>query len=147
MSLNDLAVDLTCEPQEINLGSGRQANIPPLSPFLEGDLYHDDNSSIDIEDVLESIPGSYPGFLDNTVSEPPTPASHFPISGDSYQVHGGMHKMAVEMGSIGRPVWLVVNNALKRNQSYDLILCGHSLGGGLCTMLGLVNFPSIAPTL
>jgi len=54
--------------------------------------------------------------------------------------------MAMEMGSIGRPVWLVVNDALKRNPSYDLILCGHSLGAGLCTMLGLVKSPYIYVT-
>jgi len=44
----------------------------------------------------------------------------------------------MEMGSTGRPVWLVVKDALKRNPTYDLILCGHSLGAGLCTMLGLM---------
>jgi len=32
----------------------------------------------------------------------------------------------------------VVKDALKRNPSYDLVLCGHSLGAGLCTMLGLM---------
>jgi hypothetical protein len=110
-------------------------------------LYRDDDSFIDIEDILESIPGSYPGFLDNTVSESSPSTSHFSPGGDSYQVHGGIHKMAMEMGSVGRPVWLVVNDALRRNPSYDLILCGHSLGAGLCTMLGLVSFHCIVLTL
>ena len=55
--------------------------------------------------------------------------------------------MAMEMGGIGRPVWLVVKDALKRNPSYDLILCGHSLGAGLCTMLGLVNSLCVVLTL
>lgn len=147
MSLNDLAVDLTCEPQEISLDRGTQADSPPLQPLLGEDLYRDNHSPAGIEDILGSIPGSYPGFLENTVSGPPLPTSKFPISGDSYQVHGGIHKMAMEMGSIGRPVWLVVNDALKRNPSYDLILCGHSLGAGLCTMLALVNSPYIVSAL
>lgn len=142
MSLNDLAVDLTCEPQEISLDHVTQANPPPSSPFPGDDPYRDGHSSIDIEDVLESIPGSFPGFLDNTntVSEPSPSTSCLSISGDSYQVHGGIHKMAIEMGSVGRPVWLMVNDALKRNRTYELILCGHSLGAGLCTMFGLVTF-------
>jgi hypothetical protein len=141
MSLNDLAVDLTCEPKEIDLHLGAQADPPLPPPFVGEDFYRGDNSFIDVEDILESIPGSYPGFLDNDT----TPElSQFSISGDNYQVHGGIHKMAVEMGSTGRPVWLVVKDALKRNPSYDLILCGHSLGAGLCTMLGLVNFPCVA---
>ena len=136
MSLNDLAVDLTCEPQEIDLDRGLQTSPPP---FIEDDSHGNDHSFIDTEDILKSIPGSYPGFLENTASDPSPSASHFSLGGDSYQVHGGIHKMAAEMGSIGRPVWLVVNDALKRNPSYDLVLCGHSLGAGLCTMLGLVN--------
>ena len=138
MSLNDLAVDLTCEPKEIDLST--QAGPPPLSPLVGEDSHRDGYSFIDIEDILGSIPGSYPGFLDNDIaSELPPSVSQFPVGGVSYQVHGGIHKMAMEMGSIGRPVWLVVNDALKRNPSYDLVLCGHSLGAGLCTMLGLVN--------
>lgn len=147
MSLNDLAVDLTCESQEIRLGRDAQADHPPLSPLLGDSSYHDDHSFIGIEDILKSIPGSYPGFLDNTVSGPSPSTPHFSISGDSYQVHGGIHKMAVEMGGVGRPVWLVVNDALKRNPSYDLVLCGHSLGAGLCTMFGLVNSPYTMSTL
>jgi len=150
MSLNDLAVDLTCESKEINLDRSTQADLPPSSPFAREDLYRDDHSFIDIEDILESIPGSYPGFLDNdTTSELSPSPLQFSISGDSYQVHGGIHKMAMEMGSVGRPVWLVVNDALKRNPSYDLILCGHSLGAGLCTMLGLVSssYAVLAPLI
>ena len=139
VSLNDLAVDLTCEPKEINLDHGAQKCSPPLSPFSGDGLPRDNHSSIDVEDILESIPGSYPGFLDNDAACGLSPStSHLSISGDNYQVHGGIQKMAMEMGSVGRPVWLVVNDALKRNPSYDLILCGHSLGAGLCTMLGLV---------
>jgi len=146
MSLNDLAVDLTCESKEVDFHRNAQTDTPPLSPPAGEDPYSDDHSFIDIEDILESIPGSYPGFLDNDTSGSNPPASQFSISGDNYQVHGGIHKMAVEMGSVGRPVWLVVKNALKRNPSYDLVLCGHSLGAGLCTMLGLVNSPQITLT-
>jgi sn1-specific diacylglycerol lipase len=144
MSLNDLAVDLTCEPQEIDLDFGMQVDPLPSSPLLGDNSYRDGRLPIGINDILESMPGSYPGFLDNNhVSGLPPSISHLSISGDSYQVHGGIHKMAKEMGSIGRPVWLVVSDALKRHPSYDLVLCGHSLGAGLCAMLGLVSSPYI----
>lgn len=143
MSLNDLAVDLTCEPKEIKLNCNTE--LPP--PFTAEDSCSGDHSFVGVEDILQSIPGSYPGFLDNdTAFELPPYQSQFTISGDNYQVHGGIHKMAMEMGSVGRPVWLVVNNALKRNPSYDLVLCGHSLGAGLCTMLALVSPPCVGLT-
>lgn len=139
-----MAVDLTCEPQEIGLDSGLQAGPQQFSQCPGKDSCGDDRSPIDIDDILESIPGSYPGFLDNdAISAPPPPTSSFSICDDNYQVHGGIYEIATEMGSIGRPVWLVVNDALKRNLSYDLILCGHSLGAGLCTMLGLVKSPYV----
>ncbi|KAF9643309.1 alpha/beta-hydrolase [Thelephora ganbajun] len=139
MSLNDLAIDLTCESKEVCLDRSMQTDPPRVSPFLGEDSYYDDHPFVDIEDILDSIPGSYPGFLDNdTVSKLSPSALQFSISGDSYQVHGGIHKMAMEMGGIGRPVWLVVKDALRRNPSYDLVLCGHSLGAGLCTILGLM---------
>lgn len=144
MSLNDLAVDLTCEPQEIGLDCETQAGPRQFSQCPEKNSCGDGRSPIGIDDILESIPGSYPGFLDNGATSTLHPsASYFSICDDDYQVHGGIHKMAMEMGSIGRPVWLVVNDALKRNPSYDLVLCGHSLGAGLCTMLGLVKSPYI----
>jgi len=134
-----LAVDLTCEPKEIDLDRCARKYSPPSSPIPGGGSCRDNHSSIDIEDILESIPGSYPGFLDNDAAcGLSLSASHLSTSGDNYQVHGGIRKMAVEMGSVGRPVWLVVKNALKRNPSYDLVLCGHSLGAGLCTILGLM---------
>ena len=146
VSLTDLAVDLTCESKEIDLHFSTQANPLPSLPFENS--CRDNNSPVDIEDILESIPGSYPGFLDNeTASELPPSTSRREISGVSYQVHGGIHKMAMEMGSVGRPVWLVIKDTLKRNPSYDLVLCGHSLGAGLCTMLGLVNSPPVVLTL
>jgi len=46
--------------------------------------------------------------------------------------------MALGMGSVGRPVWLVVRDAMKRNKGYDLVLCGHSLGAGLSGILALM---------
>lgn len=147
MSLNDLAVDLTCEPQEIGLDHCMQADTQSLSP-LEDCSQRDGSPSIDTESILESIPGSYPGFLDNNAASGLSPSTFpLPTNGDSYQVHGGIYKMAMEMGGIGRPVWLVVKDALKRNPSYDLVLCGHSLGAGLGTMLGLVRSSYIVKIL
>ena len=86
MSLNDLAVDLTCEPQEVDLDHGTQTGPPP---FTGGDLHRDDHSFINIEDILESIPGSYPRFLDNTISKPSPSTSHFHSVATAIKYMGG----------------------------------------------------------
>ncbi|KIY73181.1 alpha/beta-hydrolase [Cylindrobasidium torrendii FP15055 ss-10] len=56
----------------------------------------------------------------------------------TYQVHSGILKMAKAMGDPGRPVQIAVQEALRNNPEYDLVICGHSLGAGLAGMLGLL---------
>jgi len=41
------------------------------------------------------------------------------------------------MGARGRPVFTAVKEALSRNQGYELVMCGHSLGAGVAGVLGL----------
>jgi hypothetical protein len=155
MSLNDLAVDLTCDPADFVLSS----NLP--SPVLSGafDSSHSHATDeafdeegytlINEEDILKAVPGSYPGFIDvdrtpNSSFDGCDSVPKLPFGNqNNYQVHGGIYKMALAMGSVGRPVWMVVRQALMRNHGYDLILCGHSLGAGLSGLLALVRFTSL----
>lgn len=84
MSLNEIAVDLTCDPEEFE---------PATTVRLEEDE--------------TPVPGRY--------SIPfPTVAQNRP----TYQVHGGMLRMARAMGDIGKPVQLAVQEALYKNPGY-----------------------------
>ncbi|KAH7888135.1 hypothetical protein F5I97DRAFT_1828981 [Phlebopus sp. FC_14] len=116
MSLNELAVDLTCDPVEFE---------PASSVPGEERLYPDD---------MVPFPGS--GKEQNCIRP-----SRFSVSTEKhpgYRVHGGMLRMARVMGEIGKPVHLAVMDALKRNPEYELILCGHSLGAGVATLIALM---------
>jgi sn1-specific diacylglycerol lipase len=157
MTLNDLAADLTCDPVDFippdNICSPLQVNTSDTGPGLatvDKVFDEDEYAFINAEDIIGAVPGSYPGFIDaDYTSDPPlnehSSTPEFP-SGErdgyqgNYQVHGGIYKMALAMGSVGRPVWMVVREALKKNNGYDLVLCGHSLGAGLSALLALVRF-------
>lgn len=94
MSLNEIAVDLTCEPETF---------LPAGPPEDEDDLpYHDD----------APLPGRFvfPG------QETPKPSGKevVPI----YHVHSGMLRMARAMGDTGRPVHAAVKEALFHNPDY-----------------------------
>lgn len=127
MSLNELAVDLTCEPMEFN-----PAQTP--SPMEEGS---------------PGMPG-YVQFPSSTarstssVAESPT-----------YHVHGGMLRMSKVMGGVDKPLHRGVRDALRKHPRYgetgvhlpvcnlpdvsDLVITGHSLGAGVATLLALVR--------
>jgi hypothetical protein len=90
MSLNEIAVDLTCE----------SAEFEPAS-----------TDSVQNEDL--SIPGSI-AFPNHHVPLPSVPSSSPP----RYHVHRGMLRMARAMGDVGRPVHLAVLEALHRNPDY-----------------------------
>jgi sn1-specific diacylglycerol lipase len=109
MSLNELAVDLTCDPVEFE-----PAFTPP--PKAVG-------------------PQNMPGALYTEAPEPRTRRE----PRVKYQVHGGMLRMSKLMGAHGRPVHVAIRDALKNNRGYDLVLCGHSLGAGVAALLGLVR--------
>lgn len=157
MSLNELAVDLTCDPVEFHVKSS-------------GEPQADEQEELDaFNEQLESIPGSFPLDLSTPPPSPihgrgrahsrrPTGGSTFSEVGDSHKAHGGMLKMARVMGGKGKPVYIAVRHALKQNDGYsefrlvtdflvsersaillDLIICGHSLGAGVAGLLALVS--------
>ncbi|KAI0699803.1 hypothetical protein BC835DRAFT_1405006 [Cytidiella melzeri] len=140
MSLNELAVDLTCDPADFRVKSSRRpSGTADADEQAELEAFHEQ---------LEGMPGSFP--LD--LSTPPisdcslhrahsrhsTGSSTFSENGDVYQVHGGMLKMARVMGGKGKPVYMAVKHALKQNDSYSLVICGHSLGAGVAGLLALM---------
>ena len=126
MSLNELAVDLTCDPADFYVQPSRRSTLPAGT---------DEQAELDaFNEQLESMPGSFP--LD--LSTPPEPiarnegrahsrqntgSSTFSERGDTYQVHGGMLKMARAMGAKGKPVHVAVRNALRRNHGYSKLPC------------------------
>ncbi|KAF5369737.1 hypothetical protein D9757_011987 [Collybiopsis confluens] len=110
MSLNEIAVDLTCEPEEFE-PAATVVTEELESPVLSGQIKFPRQASI------SSLASSHPR---------------------RYQVHGGMLRMARAMGDIGKPVQLAVHEALYKNPDYGLVLCGHSLGAGVAAMLGLM---------
>lgn len=68
-----------------------------------------------------------------------TPDGQSTTADEAYMVHQGMYSLAKLMGGLGRPVQEAVAHALGQNEGYELVLCGHSLGAGVCSILGLVS--------
>lgn len=122
MSLNELAVDLTCEPEEFE----------PATTNFPGHSEEGDESTNSTPRMPSSFPfptGTFRRFPRMSISSSTSPR---------YQVHGGMLKMARMMGGVGKPVNHAVRDALRINPEYELVLSGHSLGAGVAALLGLV---------
>lgn len=88
MSLNELAVDLTCDPVEFTPATTRPKQ--DRSNTMPGSLFPEDNA------------------------EPVKPS----INPRRFQVHGGILRMSRVMGAHGKPVHVAVKNALQRNKGY-----------------------------
>ncbi|KAG0695787.1 hypothetical protein DFH29DRAFT_954100 [Suillus ampliporus] len=114
MSLNELAVDLTCDPVEFE----------PASSTSQEDA----GDSIPFSGSIRRSPRKRLSILSATSHD----------KQPKYQVHGGMLRMARVMGEIGKPVHVAVMDALTRNPGYELILCGHSLGAGVAVLLAMM---------
>ncbi|TLD22419.1 hypothetical protein PspLS_08027 [Pyricularia sp. CBS 133598] len=68
--------------------------------------------------------------------------------GRSYKVHKGIHASARRLlyGGDGR-VLAILKAALEEYKDYGLVLCGHSLGGAVTALLGvMLSEPSALPT-
>jgi sn1-specific diacylglycerol lipase len=128
MSLNELAVDLTCEPVEFE----------PASTSLQSTTQDDDASD---QRASMRMPSHFPFPTTSSFRRFPrrSISSISSLSQPRYQAHSGMLKMARMMGELGKPVHRAVQDALRNNPDYELVLCGHSLGAGVAAMLGLVH--------
>lgn len=142
MSLNELAVDLTCDPAPFTLPKvdGRSHRPPSQSSPLAQPPPEEPLAEIDEE--VDSIPGAFPFPMDISVPFPrsrkdserastestgagpsskPFPRARVPSeSADDtvHIVHGGMLKMARAMGGVGKPVHVAVRDALRKNKGY-----------------------------
>ncbi|KAI9817571.1 MAG: hypothetical protein M1827_001183 [Pycnora praestabilis] len=59
--------------------------------------------------------------------------------GQAYRVHKGMHASARRLlGRGGRRVMATIKAALEEFTEYGLVLCGHSLGGGVAAILAIL---------
>lgn len=68
--------------------------------------------------------------------------------GKSWKVHKGMHASAKRLleGGGGR-VMITLRAALEEFQDYGIVLCGHSLGGGVAALLAtMISEPNPSPT-
>lgn len=126
MSLNEIAVDLTCEPETFQPASTplrhsraprRQgprptstASFASTSSFAFDEYDYCDSDEEGDEDESKTIPGRFP-------QDRPT-AEEDGVEKPSYHVHSGMLRMARAMGDVGRPVQLAVFDALYRNIGY-----------------------------
>lgn len=140
MSLNEIAVDLTCEPEEFELAS--TTDFEPEEEHLAAR-----------EQEGEGMPGGLPfptvdlqmpkSTSRSTWSRMRTTsfmsvASFAATGSPTYYVHGGMLRMAKAMGEKGKPVHVAVRDALRKNKGFELVMCGHSLGSGVAALLGLM---------
>ncbi|KAI0315055.1 hypothetical protein OF83DRAFT_1201648 [Amylostereum chailletii] len=133
MSINELAVDLTCEPEEFEPAS-----------------VDDEEADVVLEDEDEEqaqMPGALPfPTMGSTRSTTRTTRMRTPsfaslstfAPSPRYQVHGGMLRMANVMGGKGKPVHVAVREALKKNKGFELVMCGHSLGSGVAVLLAMM---------
>ncbi|KAG8851974.1 hypothetical protein FRB96_008989 [Tulasnella sp. 330] len=70
-----------------------------------------------------------------STSRPSTPTDD---AESEYHVHAGMYALASAMASPGKPVHDVMAKAMMDNETYEVIICGHSLGAGVGTIIGLM---------
>ncbi|OSX60616.1 hypothetical protein POSPLADRAFT_1148763 [Postia placenta MAD-698-R-SB12] len=112
MSLNEIAVDLTCDTAPFELYTPKASRAPKRPRAM---------SSVPVPSVEPAI---------GPESDDESHTTHL--------VHGGMLKMARAMGAPGKPVHVAVRDALRRNRGYSLVLCGHSLGAGVAALLALM---------
>lgn len=106
MSLNEMAADLTCEPEDFVPAVTTAEELEPIS----------------------GLPCTFPTSneahgLPNSTMKYHFPTDNSPLQPQIYQVHSGMLRMARAMGENGKPVHLAVLDALYRNPDYGAFLC------------------------
>ncbi|KAL7418974.1 hypothetical protein Q5752_006658 [Cryptotrichosporon argae] len=57
----------------------------------------------------------------------------------AYLVHSGMHASAVQLTAKSSTVHRTLAESLARWPDYGLVLCGHSLGGGVAALLAIIS--------
>jgi len=122
MTLNEVAVDLTCEPEEFEPASADD-DVEDVSGGQVGSS--DRNTNAEVETADDSgIPRSIPSEDVRVPSAHRRPRSASFRSVQSFEekhryvVHGGILQMSLAMGAPGRPVFTAVEEALSRNPGF-----------------------------
>ena len=151
MSLNEIAVDLTCEAEAFEPASTHTTRLDEEDEDEDEDQGSSESSPIGIKIPGQFIfPSKSKGKDTATDLNEPTSPTQLHRDHNQHFVHGGMLRLARAMGDVGKPVQLAVMEALYHNVDYgtlsvhwsillileltfpilDLVLCGHSLGAG-----------------
>ena len=132
MTLNEVAVDLTCEPEEFEPAcTSAEEEEEDFSESEDGSGGSNTlvgGANTEAEAAEDSgMPESMPPGDERTLRVPtarrrPRSASFRSVRSfeetHRYLVHGGILKMSLAMGAPGRPVFTSVYEALSRNQGY-----------------------------
>lgn len=119
MSLNEMAVDLTCDPEDFSPATTHASDddeypeldvspLPGRFVFPPAPLPKPKPNNISPADSIPN-PNSTGGLPSSNADSTPFPRHH---------VHSGMLRMARAMGDVGRPVQLAVKEALFNNLGY-----------------------------
>lgn len=109
MSLNELAVDLTCDPAPFRVAR---------TPLPDEEEHEEDEEEYTMPGSLPFPPMEPPPPVHPPLQSWPSTASMASEADGVYIVHGGMLRMARVMGEKGKPVHRAVRHALKRNKGY-----------------------------
>ncbi|OLY81669.1 Sn1-specific diacylglycerol lipase alpha [Smittium mucronatum] len=78
-------------------------------------------------------------FVDMMCSYKRIVLSNHPISKKTeFKVHAGMWQSAIMLANPDGEVFMQISNALRKFPQYGLVLCGHSLGGGVAALLSIL---------
>ena len=117
------------DPEGGTDASGQTDTGMPLTHYIS--LDHESKAvvltcrgTLGFEDVLTDATCDYDDFL---------------WGGKVYQVHKGMYASARRLLSLhGNRVTATIKAALEEFKDYGLVLCGHSLGGGVAAIVGIM---------
>ncbi|PWN30726.1 hypothetical protein BDZ90DRAFT_229729 [Jaminaea rosea] len=114
LSLGDIAADLTCESREFTFPGSKEEASATAATSAAGVPFPATDASTSMH---------------NSAAQP-EPARHV--------VHEGMFETSLLVGSPGAPVHRAVRLALEASPSYSLDITGHSLGGGVASILAIL---------
>jgi sn1-specific diacylglycerol lipase len=112
MSVNEIAADLTCEPEEFEPAT----TVCASSSDPDLDILPASASSVPFPSLSQS---SHPSTSQSPIMSPLL--AHSRTITPLYYVHGGMLRMARAMGDKGKPVQLAVKEALLNNPGYGML--------------------------
>ncbi|KAF9961273.1 hypothetical protein BGZ70_008329, partial [Mortierella alpina] len=93
--------------------------------------------TLGLSDVLTDLCAHYDDLVLPTPHHP-SGKNGAPATGSKYKVHAGMHASARLLSLETSTVFKTIKKALDDYPDYGLVLCGHSLGGGVAAILGVL---------